>query len=97
MSKRERLSEQAITAFVSSHPGWAQEGESLVRTFSFDEYAAGVGFVVRIGFAAEKRDHHPDLHVGYGKVKVAWSTHDAGGITGLDAEMAELSERLYKG
>jgi 4a-hydroxytetrahydrobiopterin dehydratase len=97
MSKRERLSEQAITAFVSGHAGWAHEGSMLLKTFTFDDYAAGVGFVVRVGFAAEKRDHHPDLHVGYGKVKVAWSTHDAGGITGLDTEMAELSDRLYKG
>jgi 4a-hydroxytetrahydrobiopterin dehydratase len=97
MSKRERLSEQAVEGFVSSHPGWAREGSALAKTFTFDDYAAGIGFVVRIGFAADKRDHHPDLHVGYCKVKVSWSTHDAGGITGLDTEMAELSERLGKG
>jgi 4a-hydroxytetrahydrobiopterin dehydratase len=96
MSKRERLSEQAIEAFVSSHPGWAHEGSALTKTFTFDDYAAGVGFVVRVGFAAEKRDHHPDLHVGYCKVKVSWSTHDAGASTGLDAEMAELSDQLHK-
>ncbi len=65
-----------------------------MRTFSFDSYAAGIAFVVRLGFAAEARDHHPDLHVGFRKVKVAWSTHDAGGITALDTEMAARAEAL---
>jgi 4a-hydroxytetrahydrobiopterin dehydratase len=97
MSKRERLSEQAVLAFVTSHPGWAAEGSAIAKTFAFDDYAAGISFVVRVGFAAEKRDHHPDLHVGWGKVKVTWSTHDAGGITTVDTEMAELSDRLHKG
>jgi 4a-hydroxytetrahydrobiopterin dehydratase len=97
MSKRERLSEQAIEAFVTGHPGWTAEGSALAKSFVFGDYAAGIGFIVRVGFAAEKRDHHPDLHVGWGKVKVSWSTHDAGGITALDTEMAELSDRLHKG
>ncbi len=95
MSKRERLSEQAIEAFVSSHPGWEQAGSALAKTFAFDDYASGLGFAVRLGCAAEKRDHHPDLHIGWGKVRVIWSTHDAGGVTSLDTEMAELSDRLH--
>jgi len=97
MSNREKLSEQAVSAFVSSHPGWAATGSALVKSFAFSEYADGISFAVRVGFAAEKRDHHPELHVGYCKVQVAWSTHDAGGITSLDIEMAELSDRLHKG
>jgi 4a-hydroxytetrahydrobiopterin dehydratase len=96
MSKRERLTEQAIEAFVSSHSGWEHAGSVLTKTFAFDDYAAGIGFVVRLGFAAEKRDHHPDLHVGWRKVEVSWSTHDTGGITSLDTEMAEVSDRLHK-
>lgn len=97
MSKRERLSEQAVAAFTSSHPGWAREGEALVKTFTFDGYAAGIAFVVRLGFAAEKADHHPDLHVSWGKVEVTWTTHDAGGITALDTRMAELADELHSG
>jgi 4a-hydroxytetrahydrobiopterin dehydratase len=97
MSQRDKLSEQAIAAFVAGHPGWAHEGGALVKTYAFADYAAGIAFVVRLGFAAEKRDHHPDLHVGWRKVKAVWSTHDAGGITALDAEMAELGDRLHGG
>jgi 4a-hydroxytetrahydrobiopterin dehydratase len=51
---------------------------------------------VRLAFAAEKRDHHPDLHVLWGRVRVDWSTHDAGGITALDTELAEIADRIYQ-
>lgn len=97
MSKREKLSEEATAAFVAAHAGWQESGGSLAKTYAFDDYAAGIAFVVRVGFAAEKRDHHPDLAVGWCKVRVSWSTHDSGGITDLDAEMAEVSDRLHKG
>jgi 4a-hydroxytetrahydrobiopterin dehydratase len=99
MSKRQKLSDEAIAAFVGSHPGWERAAgppEALARTFTFDDYAAGIAFVVRVGFAAEARDHHPDLLVGWRRVRVAWSTHDAGGITALDAEMAERTDALAR-
>jgi 4a-hydroxytetrahydrobiopterin dehydratase len=99
MAKRDRLSDDAMTTFLSAHPGWAATDNApwaLTRTFSFSDYASGIAFVVRVARAADERDHHPDLHVSWGKVRVDWSTHDAGGITGVDAEMAEVTERLYK-
>lgn len=96
MSQRDKLSEEAINAFLAAHPGWERADGALARTFSFDSYAAGIAFVVKVGFAAEARDHHPDLVVGWRKVEVAWSTHDAGGITGVDAEMAERTEALAR-
>lgn len=94
MTQRARLSDEAIAAFLAAHPGWERAGDAIARTFTFDSYAAGIAFVVRVGFAAEARDHHPDLTVGWRRVKVAWSTHDAGGITGVDAEMAERTDAL---
>jgi 4a-hydroxytetrahydrobiopterin dehydratase len=95
MSKREKLSDQVISAFTSSHPGWERSGEALVKTFAFVDYAGGMAFAVRAGFASEKRDHHPELRVGYRKVEVTWTTHDAGGITAVDIEMAELCDRIH--
>jgi len=102
MSKRDKLSDEAVEAFLAGHPGWALSPgapaapAALCRTFVFDAYAAGIAFVVRLGFAAEARDHHPDLHVGWRRVQVVWSTHDAGGITALDTEMAERSDALAR-
>ncbi len=101
MSKRDKLSDEAIGAFLDSHPGWERvvnpDGTAaLARTLSFSDYPAGIAFVVAVGFAAEARCHHPDLQVGWRRVHVAWSTHDAGGITALDLEMAERTDALAR-
>ena len=95
MSKREKLSDEAVVAFMANHPGWERADDALVRTFAFSDSGAGIAFVVRVGFAAEKRDHHPDLVVRYRKIEVRWATHDVGGITALDIEMAELCDRVH--
>lgn len=89
-----RFSDEAIAAFLAAHAGWERDGAVLARTYTFDSYAASIAFVVRLGFAAEARDHHPDVHVGFRRVRVAFTTHDAGGITALDAEMAERADAL---
>lgn len=96
MGQRQKLSDEQVTTFLGAHPGWQREGDTITRTYSFDGYAAGIAFVVRVGFAAEARDHHPDLAVSHGRVKVSWSTHDAGGITSVDTEMAERTDALLR-
>ena len=99
MSKREKLSDEAVQAFLTAHPGWerAPGGTgALARTFQFGDDPAGIAFAVRVGFAAEARNHHPDLHIGWARVQVVWSTHDAGGITALDTEMAEQTDTLAR-
>lgn len=97
MTSREKLSDDAITTFLSSNPGWEQRGSALFRSFKFPDYSAALAFVVRVGVAAEKRDHHPDMLLGWGRVEVTWTTHDAGGLTRLDMEMAERTDRIYGG
>jgi 4a-hydroxytetrahydrobiopterin dehydratase len=95
MATRKRLTGEDIDAFVAAHPGWRVEGGALSKSFRFKHYGAGIGFVVHVGFAAEKRDHHPELVVSYGEVRVRWTTHDAGGVTELDTEMAALTDKLH--
>lgn len=85
---RTRLEEDAVRSFLDAHPSWRAEGDALEREFSFATYAQGISFAVQVAMAAEKRDHHPDLLLGYRTVKVRWVTHDAGGITDLDRLMA---------
>jgi len=89
-----KLSDDELGSFLSAHPGWTRDGNVLTRTFSFGAYGAGVGFAVAVAVAAEKRDHHPDLAIGWRRVEVRWSTHDAGGITALDVEMAGVTDAL---
>lgn len=93
MSRR-RLSQQELDAFAAGSPGWAASEAVLERTYRFGSYADGVGFVAALAVVAERRDHHPDIHLGYAKVGVAWSTHDAGGTTELDRELATETDAL---
>ncbi len=94
MPRTSKLPLAAIDAWLGAHPGWARDGEALSRTFKFADFANALGFAVKVGCAAEKRDHHPDLELGWGKARVVWSTHDAGGITQLDLDLAEATEKL---
>ena len=96
MSKREKLSDEVIAEFVSTHQGWTRKNNAISRSFTFADYSSAVGFVVRVSLAAEKRDHHPDIFLGWGRAEVTWSTHDAGGITALDTSMAEATDKLYE-
>lgn len=95
MPRPTRLERSDVDAWLAAHPGWAREGEgAIARTYAFADFAAAVAFTVRLGFVAEKRDHHPDVLVGWGKARVVWTTHDAGGITRLDLELAEATDEL---
>jgi 4a-hydroxytetrahydrobiopterin dehydratase len=89
------LPDDELSRFLSERAGWKRDGQTLRRVYTFDDYGKGIGFAVAVGVAAEKKDHHPDLFIGWRKVEVRWSTHDAGGITALDVEMATLCDQLH--
>lgn len=95
MERPQKVSQDVVGGFLASHQGWRAEGDHLEKSYAFPYYGAGIAFAVHVGFVAEKKDHHPDLHISWGKVLVRWTTHDAGGITALDLEMAELTDRAY--
>ncbi|HTK17692.1 MAG TPA: 4a-hydroxytetrahydrobiopterin dehydratase, partial [Acidimicrobiia bacterium] len=66
----------------------------IVKTFDRETFPGAIAFVVRIGFFAEKADHHPDLDVRWKRVRVALSTHDAGGLTAKDFDLAREIEGI---
>ena len=94
MTRPSKLDRAAVDAWLGQHPGWALEGDAVVRTFKTPDFAAALAFAVRLGMLAERRDHHPDILVGWGKARVLWTTHDAGGVTRLDLELAEATDAL---
>ncbi|HVH45729.1 MAG TPA: 4a-hydroxytetrahydrobiopterin dehydratase [Labilithrix sp.] len=94
MGRPSKLDAKAVDLWLGQHAGWAREGDALVRTFRTPDFAAALALAVRIGMAAEKRDHHPDILVAWGKARVLWTTHDAGGITRLDLDLAEVTDKL---
>jgi 4a-hydroxytetrahydrobiopterin dehydratase len=69
---------------LQSLPGWTLEGDTIRRQFTFAGFPEALAFLVRLGFAAEAADHHPDLLVNYKRVTVAYSTHSEGGLTEKD-------------
>jgi len=86
--------EQARTK-LEKLPGWELSGNAIRRTFTFKDFAEAVSYVVRLGFAAEAADHHPDIAItSYKKVTLTYSTHDAGGLTEKDFAGAETATKL---
>lgn len=75
-------------------PGWQRVGDRIEKTFRFADYAATIAFVNAVAAIAEREGHHPDLGVHHRHCVVAWTTHDAGGVTGNDLACAAQVERL---
>ena len=86
------LSDADVQAALATLPGWARRGDEIEKAFECGSFAGAVAFVVRIGFLAEQLDHHPDLDVRWRKVRVALTTHDAGGLTTKDFDLARRIE-----
>lgn len=82
--------EQGLTGLE----GWSAEGgEAIGKAFKFADHIEAMGFVNRVALAAEKMDHHPELTIVYNNVRIRLNTHDAGGVTSKDMELAAAIER----
>lgn len=73
---------------------WVREGEMIVLERSFERFPDAIAFVVDVAREAEARDHHPDIIVRYTVVRLELSTHDVGGLTQLDLDLAEAIAEL---
>ena len=86
----ERLSADARKSALKGLPGWADTPgrEAIARTFTFKDFNEAFGFMARAALVAEKSDHHPEWRNVYKTVEVVLATHDAGGVTALDIDLA---------
>lgn len=95
MTKRAALTEAEIREALTALPGWRHEDGALKKTFQRGTFRDAMAFLVRIGFEAEERDHHPEIANVYGRVDILLRTHDAGNqVTRLDVELASVIEKL---
>lgn len=96
MTRPSLLNPAAVAALVASLPGWAlaDDGKAIVRRFRFPEFEATMNFVNALADVARSHDHHPDMKVGYNYCEVLFTTHDAGGLTSLDAACARAAQQL---
>ena len=89
-----RLTAQEIATRLGALPEWRIEEGVLTRTFTFKDFLAALAFVNRVGERAEAAGHHPDIDIRYNRVRLGLVTHDAGGLTAKDFELATVVDRL---
>ena len=75
---------------------WNEENNALVKEFKFADFRAALEFVNKVGALAEEVNHHPDIELGWGKVKVKLTTHSAGKVTDKDRELAAAIDGIER-
>jgi 4a-hydroxytetrahydrobiopterin dehydratase len=92
----EGLGPDAVKAELGKLTGWqpAKDGKTITKSFEFGNFSEAFGFMARAALAAEKMDHHPDWSNSWNTVKVALSTHDAGGLTARDFKLAAAMDKI---
>jgi 4a-hydroxytetrahydrobiopterin dehydratase len=91
---RNLLTAEEITAALATLPGWGIQDGKLHKQFQFNSFSAALGWMVRVALVAERLDHHPEWSNTYNKVTVLLTTHDRGGLTGWDVELAHAMNDL---
>ena len=88
------LDAASVSEKLKQHKDWKLEGKEIVRTLSFEDFRSAMRFVNAVAEKAEAAGHHPDIDIRYNKVRLALVSHDAGGLTDRDFQMAEVIDRL---
>ncbi len=91
---RRKLTTEEIEESLSSLKDWTVTNEKLARKFTFGNFAQSLEFINKIGAIAEASDHHPDILFGWGYAEIFITTHDAGGLTQNDFDLAKAIENL---
>lgn len=94
MSRPKPCTPDELAKLSKGVPKWTLSEKKLRREWRFDDFSRAFAFMTRVALLAEKADHHPDWSNGYGRVTIELSTHDAGGVTTLDFDLAEEIDRL---
>ncbi|HEY1159949.1 MAG TPA: 4a-hydroxytetrahydrobiopterin dehydratase [Terracidiphilus sp.] len=88
------LSAQEVASQLNTLQAWKVEAGELVRTFKFEDFRAAMRFVNQVAELAEEAGHHPDIDIRYNRVRLALVTHDAGGLTSKDFDLAARTDKL---
>src|SRR4051795_9011223 len=94
----EPLAAEARKSALKALPGWKEVAgrEAIARTFTFKDFNEAFGFMSRAALVAEKRDHHPEWKNVYKTVEVVLATHDAGGVTARDIDLAKAMNAIAR-
>lgn len=94
-ANRGRLDASQREQALRSLPHWSMcaDRDAIRRELRFDDFSAAFAFMTRVAMQAEKMDHHPEWHNVWNRVDIVLSTHDAGGLTGLDIALARFIDQ----
>ena len=85
----QKLNAESIRGWLDARKGWKRRSNKLMKDFEFASFRDSIVFVNRVASIADQHDHHPDIDIRYTTVTLTLSTHDAGGITEKDLDVAE--------
>jgi 4a-hydroxytetrahydrobiopterin dehydratase len=88
------LSDSQIREKLNTLSGWTTEGSKLVCTRTFQDFIQAIDFVNKLVEPAESAGHHPDIEISYNRVKINLTTHDAGGLTQKDVDLAQVISQI---
>lgn len=95
----EKIDTKALPEKLAAIPAWklADDQLSIHREFKFTDFVQAFAFMSAVAITSEKRNHHPEWFNVYNKVQVKWTTHDAGGLTQRDFDMAQFCDTIAQG
>lgn len=94
MSERRKLTDEELDEALSELDGWSVEDGKLHKEYEFEDFVTAFGFMASVALCAERKNHHPEWFNVYNRVRVDLSTHDVGGITTWDVELAKQMDTV---
>jgi 4a-hydroxytetrahydrobiopterin dehydratase len=94
--KMPKLTENELAAALTALPGWSLVEGKLHREYRFADFVHAFGFMATAAIAIEKRDHHPEWFNVWNQVRIDLTTHDSGGVTQKDVDLAGVLEEIAK-
>ena len=86
------LTEDEVAGWLAAHPGWSVVDGKLHRELQLGSFVEAFGVMARVALVAEKLNHHPEWSNVYNRITIDLTTHDAGGLTSLDLQLADAVE-----
>ena len=88
------IDQSQLTKFIKKSPSWTIYNKTIKKEFKFDNFVDAFGFISKVALLSERMDHHPNWQNTYNKVTIELTTHDKGGITINDIQLAESIDQL---
>ncbi len=93
----EPMDSSALEAALSELPNWHRDGDAIQQDFRFADFVGAFGFMTAVALLAERADHHPEWSNVYNRVRIRLTTHDAGGLTQRDLDLAAAIDDVATG